>query len=258
MDMHLAGSRVLVTAGASGIGLETAEAFLDEGANVHVCDIDAAAVDRLGSAHPQLTASVGDVTDRDQCSAFFSEAVRNLGGLDILINNAGIAGPTGRIEEIAPEDWDATLAVNITGQFNCARLAIPHLKKSKNASIINLSSAAGRFAFPLRAPYSASKWASVGLTQTLARELGIHGIRANAILPGPVDGPRIERVIAANAAERGISVEEGREEALSRLSLREFVTPQQIADAIVFLCSPRGRTISGASICIDSDKHFMG
>ncbi len=257
MDLDLAECRVLVTAGASGIGLETAQAFLGEGARVHICDIDAGAVEALQGAHDGLTASRGNVADREECAAFIDAALDNLGGLDVLVNNAGIAGPTGRVDEILPEDWDATLAVNITGQFNCARLVIPHLKASRNASIINMSSAAGRFAFPFRAPYAASKWASVGFTKTLARELGPFGIRVNAILPGPVAGERIDRVIEANAVARAMSFEEGMEDALSRVSLGEFVTPRQIADAILFLCSPRGRTISGASICIDADKHVM-
>ena len=257
MDLELAGCRVLVTAGASGIGLETAQAFLGEGARVHVCDIDAEAVKALQETHDRLTASTGDVADREECATFVDDAIQILGGLDVLVNNAGISGPTGRVDEILPEEWDATLAVNITGQFNCARLAIPHLKTSRNASIINMSSAAGRLAFPFRAPYAASKWASVGFTKTLARELGPFGIRVNAILPGPVAGERIDRVIEANAAARGMTFEEGLEDALSRVSLGEFVTPRQIADAIVFLCSPRGRTISGASVCIDSDKHVM-
>ena len=257
MDLELAECRALVTAGAKGIGRETAQAFLDEGARVHICDIDAEAVKALQGTHDRLTASTGNVADRAQCATFVDDAIQILGGLDVLVNNAGISGPTGRVDEISPEEWDATLAVNITGQFNCARLVIPHLKASRNASIINMSSAAGRFAFPFRAPYAASKWASVGFTKTLARELGPFGIRVNAILPGPVAGERIDRVIEANAAARGMTFEEGLDDALSRVSLGEFVTPRQIADAIVFLCSPRGRTISGASICIDSDKHVM-
>src|SRR5690606_20862927 len=117
--------------------------------------------------------------------------------LDCLVNNAGIAGPTGPVYEIHPEDWDRCIDVTLTSQFNCTRLAVEHLKQSQNASIINLSSAAGKFGFPNRSPYAAAKWGVIGFTKTLAMELGQFGIRANAILPGPVDGDRIRRVFAA-------------------------------------------------------------
>src|SRR5215216_5315687 len=130
MDLQAAGLRVLVTAGAGGIGLEVVRAFLREGARVHVCDVDEGALAALAADHPEVTRSVTDVSDRTQVSKLFDEALRALGGLDCLVNNAGIAGPTGRVDEIAPEDWDQTLAINITGQFNCARLAVPHLQSS--------------------------------------------------------------------------------------------------------------------------------
>jgi NAD(P)-dependent dehydrogenase (short-subunit alcohol dehydrogenase family) len=173
------------------------------------------------------------------------------------VNNAGIAGPTGKVDEIAPEDWDRCLAIDITGQFNCTRLAVPHLRKSRNASIVNLSSAAGRLGFPLRAPYSAAKWAVVGFTKSLAAELGPEGIRVNAIQPGIVEGERIRRVMENKARARGISVEAMTEEALSVVSMRTMVTPQQIADAVVFMCSPRGRTISGQAISICADTQML-
>src|SRR5262245_40140399 len=144
MDLGLQGARVLVTAGAGGIGLEIARAFLREGARVHVCDIAGDTLKRLKQTDPELTESQADVADRADVKRLLDEALGALGGLDVLVNNAGIAGPTGRVEEINPEDWDRTLQVCITGQYNCARLAIPHLRKSANASIVNLSSAAGK------------------------------------------------------------------------------------------------------------------
>jgi NAD(P)-dependent dehydrogenase (short-subunit alcohol dehydrogenase family) len=183
MDLNISGLRVLVTAGAAGIGLEIARAFLREGAKVHVCDVDRAALDALASTDPELTFSYADVADRNAVSRVFEDALAALGGLDALINNAGIAGPTGRVEEINPEDWDRCLEVCITGQFNCTRLAVPHLRGSRNASIVNISSAAGRFGFPLRSPYAAAKWAVIGFTKSLSRELGEAGIRVNAVLP---------------------------------------------------------------------------
>jgi NAD(P)-dependent dehydrogenase (short-subunit alcohol dehydrogenase family) len=199
MDLQIAGLRVLVTAGAAGIGLEIVRAFLREGARVHVCDVEEVALAALAKAHPEVTASVTDVADRAAVARLFDDALQALGGLDCLVNNAGIAGPTGRVEEISPEDWDRTLAVDITGQFNCARLAVPHLKKS----MFNLASAAGKFGFPLRSPYAAAKWGVVGFTKSLAMELGEFGIRVNAILPGIVEGERIRRVFEAKARERG-------------------------------------------------------
>ena len=253
MDLGIQDLRVIVTAGASGIGLEVARSFIREGARVHVCDIDKSALESMAQSHPEITRSYANVANRADVDRMFVEALQSLGGLDVLVNNAGVAGPTGPVDEIAPEEWDRTLEVNITGQFNCARLAVKYLSGSSNPSIINLSSAAGRLGFPLRAPYSASKWAAVGFTKTLAIELGSKGIRVNAILPGVVEGDRIRRVTESKAQALGASSERVLDELLRNVSLRTTVTPQQIADQIVFLCSPRGRTISGQAIAIDGD-----
>ena len=257
MNLGIKNLKVLVTAGANGIGLETARSFVAEGARVHVCDVDKAALRRLAKSDPKITRSVCDVSDRKQVAKLFREALAALKGLDVLVNNAGIAGPTGKVDEIAPEEWDRCLAIDITGQFNCTRLAVPHLRKSKNASIVNLSSAAGRLGFPLRTPYAAAKWGVVGFTKSLAAELGPEGIRVNAIQPGVVKGERIDRVMENKAKERGISPEAMLKEALSVVSMRTTVTPQQIADQIVFICSERGRTISGQAISICGDTQML-
>jgi NAD(P)-dependent dehydrogenase (short-subunit alcohol dehydrogenase family) len=257
VELDIKGLRVVVTAGAAGIGREIARAFVSEGANVHVGDVDAKALQALAHSDPKITRTLADVADRKDVERLFKDAIETLGGLDVFVNNAGIAGPTGHVEEINPEEWDRCLAVNITGQFNCARLAVPYLRRSKNASIVNLSSAAGRLGFPMRTPYSASKWAVVGFTKSLAIELGADGIRVNAILPGIVEGERIQRVFAAKAEARGISFEQMQAEALSLVSMRTTVTPQQLADAIVFICSPRGRTISGQAISICGDTQML-
>src|SRR5262249_15255687 len=156
--------------------------------------IDREALSGLSKSDPALKASHCDVTDRQEVASLFNEAFARLGGLDVLVNNAGIAGPTGRVEEIHPEDWDRCIAVCLTSQFNCARLAVPHLRNSRNASIVNLSSMAGRLGFALRAPYCAAKWGVIGFTKSLAMELGAGGIRVNAILPGLVAGDRQRRV----------------------------------------------------------------
>lgn len=257
MDLGIRDLRVLVTAGASGIGREVALAFVEEGAQVHVCDIDDVALAELSKVQPAITQTQADVVDRAQVAKLFEDALSRLGGLDVLINNAGIAGPTGRVEDIRPEDWDRCMGVNITGQFNCARLAVPHLRKSKNASIVNLSSSAGRLGFPMRAPYAASKWAVVGFTKSLAMELGQDGIRVNAIQPGIVEGDRIRRVFENKAKARGIKFEQIRDEALSAVSMRTPVTARQIADAVLFICSPRGCTISGQAISICGDVQML-
>lgn len=258
MDLNIKGLRVLVTAGAGGIGREIARAFVAEGAKVHVCDAAAAALETLAKSDPGITSTQCDVSDRAQVARLFEAALQQLGGLDVLVNNAGIAGPTGKIEEIAPEEWDRCIAVDLTGLFNCTRLAVPHLRKSANASVVNLSSAAGKFGYALRTPYASAKWAVVGLTQSLAIELGGDGIRVNAILPGLVEGDRIEGVIANKAKARGLPVEKVRQEYLSRVSLGTMVTPQQIADQVLFICSPRGRTISGQAISVDGGTVMLG
>ncbi len=253
MDLNLDGARVLVTAGAGGIGREIARAFLREGARVHVCDIDRAALDALAAEGGELSVSVCDVADREAVGRMVEAALAALGGLDVLVNNAGVAGPTGRAEDIHPEDWDRCLEVCLTSQFNVARLAIPHLKESANASIVNLSSAAGRLGFALRTPYAAAKWGVVGFTKSLAIELGEFGIRVNAILPGIVEGDRIRRVFESKAQVRGVPAVEVEQEALARVSLRTLVTATQIADQVLLLCSGRGRTISGQAVSVCGD-----
>jgi NAD(P)-dependent dehydrogenase (short-subunit alcohol dehydrogenase family) len=257
MELAMKGLRVLVTAGASGIGRSTALAFKSEGARVHICDVDPDAIAAFTAQNPEISATRADVSDREQVSHLFDEALRALGGLDVLVNNAGVAGPTAPVDAVAPEDWDRCLAVNITGQFNCARLAVPHLKSSRNASIINMSSAAGRLGFAMRTPYAASKWAVVGFSKSLAIELGGSGIRVNAILPGLVEGDRINRVFEAKAKARNIAFEAMRDEALSTISLHTTVTAEQISDTIIFLCSKRGATISGQAISVCGDLQML-
>ncbi|BFL63258.1 Short chain dehydrogenase [Roseomonas mucosa] len=254
MDLGMTGLRVLVTAGAAGIGRSIVEAFAEEGARVFTCDVDATGLATLpeGVGH-----QVTDVADRAQVASLFDSAIAALGGLDVLVNNAGIAGPTGAVEEIHPEDWDRCIEVCLTSQFNCARLAVPHLRKSGNASIVNLSSAAGKFGFGFRSPYAAAKWGVIGFTRSLAIELGEAGIRVNAILPGLVAGDRQRRVLEAKAQQRGIGFAEMERIAFSYTSIKDYVTPRQLADQILFLCSRRGATISGQAISVDGDTRML-
>ncbi|HXQ05495.1 MAG TPA: SDR family oxidoreductase [Bradyrhizobium sp.] len=258
MDLELKGLRVLVTAGANGIGLAIARAFAGEGARVHTCDVDETALAALAASDPAITQTSCDVSDRAAVKNLFAETLANLGGLDVLVNNAGVAGPTSRVEEMNPEDWDRCLEICLTGQFNCTRLAVPLLRQSKNASIVNISSAAGRLGFAMRTPYAAAKWGVIGLTKSLAIELGPDNIRVNAILPGLVAGDRQRRVLEAKAQQRGISYAEMERTAFSYASIKDYVTPQQLADQILFMCSPRGKTISGQAISICGDTQMLG
>jgi len=258
MDLGIKDLRVLVTAGAGGIGLEIARAFVREGAKVHICDVDAAALAAAKKSDPQLTQSVCDVADRGQVSKLFEGALEALGGLDCLVNNAGVAGPTGRVEEIDPAAWDHCIGVDLTGQFNCARLAVPHLRKSKNASMVNVSSLAGRLGFALRTPYAAAKWGVIGLTKSLAIELGDSGIRVYALLPGVVAGDRQKKVLTSKAQARGISFDEMEKLVFSYTSIKEYVTAEQLADLVVFVASPRGRTISGQALSVCGDTQMLG
>ena len=258
MDLDIKGLRVLVTAGAGGIGLAIARRFAAEGARVHTCDVDEMALSALAASEPGITATPCDVSDRSAVERLFAEALTKLGGLDVLVNNAGIAGPTAKIEEMNPEDWDRCVGICLTGQFNCTRLAVPHLRKSRNASIVNIASAAGRLGFAMRTPYAAAKWGVIGLTKSLSIELGPDNIRVNAILPGLVAGDRQRRVLEAKAQQRGISYAEMERMAFSYTSIKDYVTPEQIADQILFMCSPRGKTISGQAISICGDTQMLG
>jgi NAD(P)-dependent dehydrogenase (short-subunit alcohol dehydrogenase family) len=252
VPLDLTGLRVAITAGANGIGRVMADCFAACGAELFVSDIDAGALKACG--HPGMVADAGDVAALD---AFMEAAIGHHGGLDVLVNNAGIAGPTKRVEDITPEELDATLRIDLAAMFHCARRAVPALRKSGGGSIINLSSAAGRFGFALRSPYAAAKWGVIGFTKTLAIELGPDGIRVNAILPGLVDGPRIRSVIRAKAEARGVSDNAQTEQALATTSLRCFVTQHDIANMALYLCSPFGATISGQSLAVDGDMQVL-
>ncbi len=248
---------VLVTAGASGIGLEIARAFGASGARVFVCDIDAGALQDAAPQVPGIETMVCDVGDRSACEAMVAEAARRLGGIDVLVNNAGISGPTKPLHELAPADWDAVLRVNLTGLFDVTRTAIPHLVRSGNGVIINMSSVAGRFGYPNRSPYAATKWAIIGLTKTLAMELGDHKVRVNAIAPGAVDGDRIQRVFDGRAQATGITVEDVKQIAMANQSLKQLVDPKDIGALAVFLASDAAKSISGQVIPIDGDMQRL-
>ncbi|ATF87628.1 MULTISPECIES: SDR family oxidoreductase [Burkholderia] len=247
------GLRVLVTGGASGIGLMIADAFAEAGARVHVCDASEAAVAALGerAGKPVHGATLADVADPAAIERVFEDLGRTLGGLDVLVNNAGIAGPTGGIDEIDPGDWQRTISINLDAQYRFARRAVPLLRASpQGGSIIALSSVAGRLGYAFRTPYAATKWAIVGLVKSLAIELGPTGIRVNAIQPGIVRGPRMRGVIEARAKQLGLAYEEMEARYLEKISLRRMTDPEEIAATALFLCSPGGHGISGQAISV--------
>jgi NAD(P)-dependent dehydrogenase (short-subunit alcohol dehydrogenase family) len=252
LPLDLTGLRVAITAGAGGIGRVIADSFAACGGRVFVSDVDDAALASCG--HPGMRADAGRVADLE---AFMDAALGQLGGLDVLVNNAGIAGPTAKVEEVKPEELDATLQIDVASMFHCARRAVPALRAAGGGSIINLSSAAGKFGFPLRSPYSAAKWGVVGFTRTLAMELGRDGIRVNAILPGLVEGPRIRSVLRNKALAAGVSDNEQTERSLANVSLRCFVTQQDIANMALYLCSPFGATISGQALSVDGGMESL-
>jgi NAD(P)-dependent dehydrogenase (short-subunit alcohol dehydrogenase family) len=239
------GLKVLVTAGANGIGLAIATAFHEAGAQVHVGDIDAQAASGLP---PGVGFTQADIGDEAQVARLFEEAA-GLGGLDVVVNNAGIAGPTAGIDEIDSDAWRQTIDINLNGQYYVAKHAAAALRESEGL-LINMASVAGRLGFAFRTPYAASKWGVVGLTKSLACELGPSGVRVNAILPGIVRGPRIEKVIEERAAKRGISFAEMEQENLAKISMRKMVEPTDIAAMALFLAAPGGANISGQALSV--------
>jgi len=257
MNIDVANLRVVVTAGAQGIGRAITEAFLAGGAQVHICDIEPDRLAACQHALPGVGISTADVSDPAQVDAFIEAALSQMGGIDVLVNNAGISGPAGPVEMLEPEAWRQTIEVNLNGQFYCTRRVVPSMKKQRSGSIVNISSTAGLFGYPLRAPYAASKWAVVGFTKTLAMELGSYGIRANAICPGSINNPRMDGVIAMEAVASGRSETEIRQQYTRQVSLQTFIDPEEIANLVLFICSPLGAKISGQTLCVDGHTETL-
>ena len=251
MEISMENKRVLITAGGSGICRAVAEMFLGKKARVHICDVDQNALDEFKTVFPQAGISLCDVSDPNQVELLFKDADQHLGGLDILINGAGIGGPAGSVDQINIQGWEKTIAVNLNGSFYCARQAVPRIKKAGKGNIINFSSSAGFLAYAFRSPYAAAKWGITGLTKTLAKELGPHGIRVNAVSPGVVEGDRMDRVIAKEARLKGISEQEVRANYTKGNALGTFIKPEEIASTILFLCSEYGSKITGQTVAVD-------
>ncbi len=255
--VSMKGKKILITAGASGLGLEMARVFVAAGSEVFICDVNEELLAQAKAQCPQLHTAVADVAEESSVAALFGQVEAVFGVLDVLINNAGIAGPTGYVETLNKADWDKTLAVNITGQFLCARLAIPLLKKAQAGVMINMSSAAGHLGFAGRAAYAASKWAVVGFTKSLAIELGKSGVRVNAILPGAVEGPRIRAVIAAKAHTLGKPVDDVALVYEQQASLGRMVTARDIANMALFTASAAAASVSGQALVVDGHTQAL-
>ncbi len=245
--------RIAVTGAADGIGLAIAGALAEQGARLAICDVNGDALETAREGLGAEIAEIADISNDGQVDAFFDKIAEQLGGLDALVNNAGIAGPTGEVEAISAADWRRCVDVCLTGQFLCTRRAVPMLKAAGGGAIVNISSAAGRFGYAYRTPYASAKWGVIGFTQSLAKELGPANIRANAILPGIVEGPRIDGVIAARGAQEGLSAEEMRDRYVSRISLKRMTPPEDIAWMAAFLISEAGRNLSGQSFPVDGN-----
>ena len=247
---------VMISAGAAGIGRVIAETFLDHDCHVHVCDVDDNAISNFLAEYPSATATKADVSNVSQVEKVFDDLESRYGRLDVLVNNAGIAGLTAQVEDIESADWDQTIAVNLNGHFYCTRKAIPMLKRSRG-SIISIASSVAVMGCPGRAPYTASKWAIIGLTKTLAMELGPHGIRVNAICPGSVEGDRVDAVIERDAENRGLTAKEIRNVYLRQSSLRTFISPDDVANMVLFLASDLASNVSGQAIGVDGHTETL-
>jgi NAD(P)-dependent dehydrogenase (short-subunit alcohol dehydrogenase family) len=242
--------RVIVTAAASGIGRAIAERFLRDGHRVSVCDIDPVALEATLAALPGLDGTVADVGDPVAVARTFARAIAQLDGVDVLINNHGIAGPRGYLESIDEAEWDRCIRVNLSGMFYTMKQVVPHMKRQRSGCIINVSTTSARTGLPQRAAYVAGKVGVLGLTQTCARELGPWNIRVNALLPGFMNNPRGRGVLARVAKDKGVPVEIMEAEALRFVSMRTWIEMGEVADACAFLASDAARHISGQELSV--------
>lgn len=248
--------RVIVTAGGSGIGRAIVDCFVAAGALVHTCDVQVDLLDEAVSSSDAVSGTLADVGKPDDVETLVAEAVAQMGGVDVLVNNAGIGGPRAALEDVSYEDWDRTIQVNLNGMFYCIKNVAPHMKAQKSGCIVNISTASAKVALPMRSPYVASKVGVLGLSHTVAREYGPFGIRCNTILPGLIDNERGRGIVANQARERGISVEEREAEFLEFISLKCWIDPAEVGDLAVFLASDAGRHITAQEIGMDGNVEW--
>ena len=260
MPLSLYNKKIIISAGASGIGWATAKVCLSRGAYVYLCDIDNKSLNKI-QKHPlinkRLFAYECDASNEDEVSNLFNQICKKTKKIDALINNVGVQGPTGTIEKLSSDDWEKTLKINVISHFYFTKLAIPMLKKNKGGSIINISSGAGIMGFPLRSPYAASKWAIIGITKTLAMELGKFKIRVNAVCPGTIKGNRMVRVIKDKAKFLKVSKKLIEKEFVSMASMNCWIYEKDIGKLCSFLISSDGERVSGQAIPVDGNATRM-
>lgn len=257
-DRATAGA-VLISGGAAGLGRAIARGFLDRGAFVHVLDKDADALDALRrEAGPELTGHAVDMGEPQAVEDAVASAGERLGGFRALINNVGIAGPTGPMESLDVAAWQACLNINLNSAFYALRAVLPAMKSAGAGAIVNIASTAGLYGYALRTPYAASKWALIGLTKSLALELGPHNIRVNAVCPGSIAGPRMDRVIAAEAVATGTSEASVRAGYAGQSAMGRFIDAEEIADTVLYLCSNAAARVNGQVIAVDGYSETAG
>ena len=245
--------KVVVTAGASGIGLAIAQTFLTNGAQVFICDVAPQPLDATLSENAGLQGAVADVGKPSSVEAFFKQAIAAMGGIDVLVNNAGIGGPRAKVEDIEYSDWDDCIRINLSGMFYCAKQVVPAMKAQGSGCIINIATSSAKTGLPHRLPYVASKVGVLGLSHNLARELGPFNIRCNTILPGLIDNPRGRGLVENYASENDLSIESAEQEFLKFISLRSWIKPSEIADTVYFFASGAARHITGQEIAVDGN-----
>lgn len=253
----MSAARVLITGGASGIGATFARRFAERGDRVALCDASAEAVAEMASANPDMLIRQADVTDEAQMTAFLAEVEETFGGIDVVCANAGTGGPAGLIEDLEYRAWQDCIAVNLHGTFLTCRWAARLMRAQGAGLIVLTTSTAGQWGYPYRSPYASAKWALVGLTKTLAMELGPAGVRVNALAPGSVEGDRMDRVVAMEAKASGRTEAEVRAQYVKGVSLRSWVTADDLADTLMYLASPAAAKISGQVLAIDGHTETL-
>jgi NAD(P)-dependent dehydrogenase (short-subunit alcohol dehydrogenase family) len=250
----LDGKVAVVTGGGTGIGEAIAATFVREGARVVVVGRTAAVLERSAAATGGV-AITADVSDETSVAALFQAADSRFGGLDVLVNNAGITGQVAPAEQLDMTQWDTTMAINIRGTILCIKHAVPLLRRRGGGSIINMSSLMGLHGYPMRAAYAATKFAVIGITEAVAQEVGPYNIRVNALCPGAVNGDLMQRVIAARVAAEGRPAEEIiRVNYTDKAALRRWVEPAEVAAAALFLASAASASITGERIRVDAGR----